>query len=136
MVSGSARLTALHGAEILFYPTAIGWHPGEKKEYGALQHICVGDDSARSCDCEWLLCRVANRIGHEAPAGGEGIEFWGQSFVCDPYGQMIVKGRIDEEEIVVAEIDSTRVNEHRTHWPFLRDAELTPTRISNKRFVD
>ena len=96
----AARLTALRGAEIIFYPTAIGWHPSEKKEFGKAQHsawetIQRGHAIANGC-----YVAVANRVGHEAPAGGDGIEFWGQSFVCGPDGEIIAKGSIDQEEIV------------------------------------
>src|SRR3954451_12963488 len=101
----AARLTALRGAEIIFYPTAIGWHPGEKKESGKAQHsawetIQRGHAIANGC-----YVAVANRVGHEAPAGGEGIEFWGQSFVCGPDGEIIAKATIDQEDVLVAEID-------------------------------
>jgi len=101
----AARLTALRGAEIIFYPTAIGWHPSEKKQFGKAQHsswetIQRGHAIANGC-----YVAVANRVGHEAPAGGDGIEFWGQSFVCGPDGEIIAKGSIDQEEIVEAEID-------------------------------
>src|ERR1700754_528206 len=120
----AARLTALRGAEIIFYPTAIGWHPSEKKEFGKAQHsawetIQRGHAIANGC-----YVAVANRVGHEAPDGGGGIEFWGQSFVCGPDGEIIAKGSTDQEEIVSAEIDWARVNEQRTHWPFLRDRRI------------
>jgi N-carbamoylputrescine amidase len=132
----AARLTALRGAEIIFYPTAIGWHPSEKKEFGKAQHsawetIQRGHAIANGC-----YVAVANRVGHEAPAGGDGIEFWGQSFMCGPDGEIIAKGSIDKEEIVVAEIDWTRVNEHRTHWPFLRDRRIDAYGDINRRLID
>jgi N-carbamoylputrescine amidase len=132
----AARLTALRGAEIIFYPTAIGWHPSEKKEFGKAQHsawetIQRGHAIANGC-----YIAVANRIGHEAPAGGDGIEFWGQSFVCGPDGEIIAKGSIDREEIVTAEIDWSRVNEHRTHWPFLRDRRVDAYAGLERRMLD
>jgi N-carbamoylputrescine amidase len=132
----AARLTALRGAEILFYPTAIGWHPSEKKEFGKAQHsawetIQRGHAIANGC-----YVAVANRVGHEAPAGGDGIEFWGQSLVCGPDGEIIAKGSIDQEEIVAAEIDWARVNEHRTHWPFLRDRRIDAYGEINRRLID
>ena len=132
----AARLTALRGAEIIFYPTAIGWHPGEKKEFGKAQHsawetIQRGHAIANGC-----YVAVANRIGHEAPAGGDGIEFWGQSFLCGPDGEIIAKGSIDKEEIVAAEIDWARVNEQRTHWPFLRDRRIDAYGEINQRLID
>jgi N-carbamoylputrescine amidase len=132
----AARLTALHGAEIIFYPTAIGWHPREKKEFGKAQHsawetIQRGHAIANGC-----YVAVANRVGHEAPAGGDGIEFWGQSFVCGPDGEIIAKGSIDQEEIVAAEIDWARVNEQRTHWPFLRDRRIDAYGGIEERMID
>jgi N-carbamoylputrescine amidase len=132
----AARLTALHGAEILFYPTAIGWHPSEKKEFGHAQHsawetIQRGHAIANGC-----YVAVANRIGHEAPAGGSGIEFWGQSFICGPDGEIIAKGSTDREEIVVAEIDWSWVDRHRTHWPFLRDRRIDAYGELNQRLID
>jgi N-carbamoylputrescine amidase len=132
----AARLTALRGAEIIFYPTAIGWHPSEKKEFGKAQHsawetIQRGHAIANGC-----YIAVANRVGHEAPAGGDGIEFWGQSFVCGPDGEIIAKGSVDREEIVTAEIDWSRVNEHRTHWPFLRDRRVDAYAGLERRMLD
>src|SRR6202008_2431169 len=120
----AARLTALHGAEIIFYPTAIGWHPGEKKEFGHAQHsawetIQRGHAIANGC-----YVGVANRVGHEAPAGGDGIEFLGQSFLCGPDGELMAKGSVDREEIVTGDVDWKRVDQHRTHWPFLRDRRV------------
>ena len=132
----AARLTALRGAEIIFYPTAIGWHPREKKEFGKAQHsswetIQRGHAIANGC-----YVAVANRIGHESSASGEGIEFWGQSFVCGPDGEIIAKGSVDKEEIVAAEIDWARVNEQRTHWPFLRDRRIDAYGGIEKRMID
>jgi N-carbamoylputrescine amidase len=79
---------------------------------------------------------VANRVGHEAPAGGDGIEFWGQSFVCGPDGEIIAKGSVDREEILTAEIDWARVNEQRTHWPFLRDRRIDAYGGIEERMID
>jgi N-carbamoylputrescine amidase len=132
----AARLTALSGAEILFYPTAIGWHPSEKKQFGKAQHsawetIQRGHAIANGC-----YVAVANRVGHEAPAGGEGIEFWGQSFICGPDGEIIAKASVDQEEIVTAEVDWARVNEQRTHWPFLRDRRIDAYSGLDRRMID
>ncbi|HEX4653073.1 MAG TPA: carbon-nitrogen hydrolase [Candidatus Udaeobacter sp.] len=132
----AARLTALSGAEILFYPTAIGWHPSEKKQFGKAQHsawetIQRGHAIANGC-----YVAAANRVGHEAPAGGEGIEFWGQSFVCGPDGEIIAKASVAQEEIVTAEIDWARVNEQRTHWPFLRDRRIDAYSGLDRRMID
>ena len=107
----AARLTALRGAQILFYPTAIGWHPDEKAQYGRRQHsswetVQRGHAVANGC-----YVVAPNRVGHEAPEGGPGIEFWGQSFICDPSGEIIAKGSRDEEDVIVAEADS-QVSRH------------------------
>jgi N-carbamoylputrescine amidase len=132
----AARLTALHGAEIIFYPTAIGWHPSEKKKFGKAQHsawetIQRGHAIANGC-----YVAATNRVGHEAPAGGDGIEFWGQSFVCGPDGEIIAKGSVDQEEIVMADVQWARVNEQRTHWPFLRDRRIDAYGGIEERMID
>ncbi len=132
----AARLTALRGAEIIFYPTAIGWHPGEKKESGAAQHSAWEIIQRSHAIANGCYVAAANRVGHEAPAGGDGIEFWGQSFVCGPDGEIIAKGSIDREEIVIGEIDWARVNEHRTHWPFLRDRRVDAYAGIEQRLLD
>ncbi len=132
----AARLTALRGAEILFYPTAIGWHPREKKEYGKAQHSSWETIQRSHAIANGCYVAAANRVGHETPAGGDGIEFWGQSFICGPDGEIIAKGSVDQEEIVTAEIDWRRVNEHRTHWPFLRDRRVDAYAGMEKRLLD
>ena len=132
----AARLTALRGAEIIFYPTAIGWHPSEKKESGAVQHSAWETIQRSHAIANGCYVAAANRVGHEAPAGGDGIEFWGQSFVCGPDGEIIAKGSIDREEIVIGEIDWARVNEHRTHWPFLRDRRVDAYSGIEQRLLD
>jgi N-carbamoylputrescine amidase len=120
----AARLTALRGAEILFYPTAIGWHPSEKKEFGAAQYSAWETIQRSHAIANGCFVAAANRVGHEAPTGGDGIEFWGQSFICGPDGEIIAKGSVDREEIVTADVEWDRVNEHRTHWPSLRDRRV------------
>ena len=132
----AARLTVLRGAEILFYPTAIGWHPKEKREFGKAQHSAWETIQRSHAIANGCYVAVPNRVGHEAPAGGEGIEFWGQSFICGPDGEIIAKGSIDQEEIVAAEIDWRRVNEHRTHWPFLRDRRIDAYGEMDRRLID
>jgi N-carbamoylputrescine amidase len=132
----AARLTALNGAEIIFYPTAIGWHPSEKKEFGAAQHSAWETIQRSHAIANGCYVAVPNRVGPEAPAGGEGIEFWGQSFVAGPDGEVIVRGSVDREEIVLADIDWHRVNEHRTHWPFLRDRRVDAYAGLEKRMID
>ena len=132
----AARLTALRGAEIIIYPTAIGWHPSEKKEFGKAQHSAWETIQRSHAIANGCYVAVANRVGHEAPAGGAGIEFWGQSFVCGPDGEVVAKASIDQEEIVMADIDWSRVNEHRTHWPFLRDRRVDAYSGLDRRMID
>jgi N-carbamoylputrescine amidase len=132
----AARLTALRGAEIIFYPTAIGWHPGEKEEFGEAQHSAWETIQRSHAIANGCYIAVANRVGHETPVGGAGIEFWGQSFVCGPNGEIIVKGSTDREEIVLAEIDWSEVDRHRTHWPFLRDRRVDAYGEINQRVID
>jgi N-carbamoylputrescine amidase len=132
----AARLTALRGAEILFYPTAIGWHPSEKKEFGEAQYSAWETIQRSHAIANGCYVAVANRVGHETPAGGAGIEFWGQSFICGPDGQIIAKGSIDNEEIVIADIDWSAIDRHRTHWPFLRDRRVDAYGEINQRLID
>jgi N-carbamoylputrescine amidase len=132
----AARLTALHGAEIIFYPTAIGWHPSEKKQFGATQHAAWETIQRSHAIANGCYIAVPNRVGHEAPTDGDGIEFWGQSFVCGPDGEIIAKGSLDREEIVMADVDWSRVNEQRTHWPFLRDRRVDAYGEINRRLID
>jgi len=132
----AARLTALHGAEIIFYPTAIGWHPSEKKQFGAAQHSAWETIQRSHAIANGCYVAAINRVGHEAPAGGDGIQFWGQSFIVAPSGEIIVKGSADREEIVAAEIDWDRVDVTRTHWPFLRDRRVYAYAGIEQRLID
>jgi N-carbamoylputrescine amidase len=132
----AARLTALRGAEIILYPTAIGWHPGEKEEFGGAQYSAWETIQRSHAIANGCYIAVANRVGHETPVGGAGIEFWGQSFVCGPDGEIIAKGSVDQEEIVLADIDWTAVDRHRTHWPFLRDRRVDAYGEINQRLID
>jgi N-carbamoylputrescine amidase len=137
-----ARLTAMQGAELLFYPTAIGWHPSEKAEYGRAQHeswelIQRSHAVANGC----FVC-APNRIGHElvrgtggAPVDPEGIEFWGQSFVAAPDGSVMSRAPVDREDILIADCDLARVEFSRTHWPFLRDRRVDAYGDLTKRFI-
>ena len=132
----AARLTALQGAQILFYPTAIGWHPSEKEKYGKRQHsswetVQRGHAIANGC-----YVAAPNRIGHEAPDGGPGLEFWGQSFVADPSGEIIARASVDKEEVLVVEVDLEKVDTQRTHWPFLRDRRIESYGDLTRRFID
>jgi N-carbamoylputrescine amidase len=138
-----ARLTALQGAQILFYPTAIGWHPGEKAEFGERQHDAwevVQRSHAVTNGC--YVC-AANRVGHElvldqngAPVNPDGIEFWGQSFVAAPDGHIVARGSVDREQVLTADCDLGQVEFSRTHWPFLRDRRIDAYGDLTRRFVD
>lgn len=132
----SARLTALSGAEILFYPTAIGWHPSEKTQYGVRQHSSWETIQRAHAIANGCFVAVPNRVGHEAPDGGDGLEFWGQSFVADPSGQIIGKASNDQEEVLIADIDLEQLDQQRTHWPFLRDRRIDAYEDLLKRYLD
>ncbi len=131
----AARLTALRGAEVLFYPTAIGWHPSEKAEYGQTQHESWELIQRSHAVANGCYVVSVNRIGHEGETDG-GIEFWGQSFVADPTGQILVRGTIDREEVLIAEINRDQSDVSRTHWPFLRDRRIDAYSEITKRFID
>ena len=132
----AARLTALRGAQILFYPTAIGWHPAEKAEHGQRQHSSWETIQRSHAIANGCYVAVPNRVGHEAPNGGPGIEFWGQSFVADPSGQIVAKASVDQEEVLIAEIDLAALDEQRTHWPFLRDRRIDAYQGIEQRLID
>jgi N-carbamoylputrescine amidase len=132
----AARLTALQGAQMLFYPTAIGWHPKEKEKYGHRQHsswetVQRGHAIANGC-----YVFAPNRTGHEAPDGGDGIEFWGQSFAADPSGEILARAPIADEAVLVVEVDLDNVDTQRTHWPFLRDRRIDSYSDITRRFLD
>ena len=130
----AARLTALQGAEIIFYPTAIGWHPSEKAEYGTAQRDAWETIQRGHAIANGVFVAAVNRVGHEGPVGG-GIEFWGNTFVTDPAGVVLHRSGQDEE-VVVLEVDLARVDTHRTHWPFLRDRRIDAYSDLTKRFID
>ena len=132
----AARLTALRGAQLLFYPTAIGWHPAEKEQHGRAQHSSWETIQRSHAIANGCFVAAVNRVGHEAPAGGAGIEFWGQSFICGPSGEILAKGSVDQEEIVMAEVTWGRIDEHRTHWPFLRDRRIDAYTGMEQRLID
>ena len=130
----AARLTALSGAEILFYPTAIGWLPPEKAEFGARQHSAWETIQRSHAIANGCYVASVNRVGFEpGPAGG--LEFWGGSFVADPNGQVLAKAG-EEEELLVVSCDLSAVNTVRTHWPFLRDRRIDAYEGLSKRFLD
>lgn len=131
-----ARLTALQGAQVLFYPTAIGWHPAEKKSHGVKQHSAWELIQRSHAVANGCFVAVANRIGHERPAGGEGIEFWGQSFVAGTSGELLAKASHTREEILIVPVDLAQVDTIRTHWPFLRDRRIDAYNGLTKRLID
>jgi N-carbamoylputrescine amidase len=131
----AARLTALQGAQILFYPTAIGWHPAEKKKYGERQHNSWETIQRSHAIANGCYVAVANRVGHEKLAG-RGIEFWGQSFVAGTSGEILAQAGAAKEEILIVPVDLAAVDDTRTHWPFLRDRRIDAYGDLTKRFVD
>ena len=132
-----ARLTALQGALVLFYPTAIGWHPHEKAEHGATQRDAWRTVQRAHAIANGVYVAVVNRVGHEIPPeGGPGLEFWGSSFVADPFGVVVAEGSSDREEIVLAKVDTARMEDVRRNWPFLRDRRIDAYGGIEKRFLD
>ncbi|MEZ5941568.1 MAG: carbon-nitrogen hydrolase [Planctomycetaceae bacterium] len=131
----AARLTALSGAQILFYPTAIGWHPSEKAEYGTAQHNSWETIQRSHAIANGVYVCAANRVGHEGEADS-GIEFWGQSFVCSPNGQIIQKAGISDPEILLVDCDFDKLDVQRTHWPFLRDRRIDSYGPITQRYLD
>jgi N-carbamoylputrescine amidase len=118
-----ARLTALQGAQVLIYPTAIGWHPREKAAHGVQQHQAWETIQRSHAIANGVYVAAVNRIGHEGPAAA-GLEFWGASFVSDPFGSVLARGGHDREEILIAECDPARIEDVRRNWPFLRDRRI------------
>src|SRR5207245_4979280 len=100
--------------------------PREKEEFGAAQHSAWETIQRSHAIANGCYVAAANRVGHEAPAGGDGIEFWGQSFICGPDGEIVAKGSVDHEEMVMGDIDWNRVNENRNDWPVLRNRRGAP----------
>ncbi len=131
-----ARLTAMQGAEILFYPTAIGWHPKEKAEYGTNQHGAWELIQRSHAVANGCYVAAINRIGLEQPIGGDGLEFWGQSFVAGTSGQILAKASVDKEEVMIVPVDLSKVDVTRTHWPFLRDRRIDAYGGLTQRLID
>jgi N-carbamoylputrescine amidase len=137
-----ARLTALQGANILFYPTAIGWHPDEKAEHGAAQQDAWRTIQRAHAIANGVFVGVANRVGHEHGdilgnhAKGKGLEFWGGSFLCDPFGRMIAEASHDKEEILIGRCDLKLLEDVRRNWPFLRDRRIDSYGGITQRFLD
>jgi len=132
-----ARLTALQGAAVLFYPTAIGWHPHEKEAFGAAQRDAWRTIQRSHAIANGVYVAAVNRVGHEKPVpGGPGLEFWGTSFLCDPFGVVVAEASTDKEEILVGEVDLARLEDVRRNWPFLRDRRIDAYAGIDKRFLD
>jgi N-carbamoylputrescine amidase len=157
----AARLTALQGATILFYPTAIGWHPHEKETHGPAQREAWRTIQRAHAIANGVYVAAVNRVGHEAnkgvrslfpenkssytPNGGKikapdpfisGIVFWGTSFLCDPFGAILAEASTDEEETLIGEVDLARIEETRRAWPFLRDRRIDAYADITRRFLD
>ena len=137
-----ARLTALQGAEVLFYPTAIGWHPAEKEEFGEAQYDAWQTIQRAHAIANGVYVAAVNRVGHEKGdvlgnrIEGAGLEFWGGSFLADPFGRIIAKASHDKEELIVGEIDLALLEDTRRNWPFLRDRRIDAYAPITKRFLD
>jgi N-carbamoylputrescine amidase len=119
----AARLTALQGAEVLLYPSAIGWHPSEKEEYGAAQRDAWILMQRSHAIANGVYVAAVNRVGHEG-AAESGLQFWGSSFVCDPFGVLLGQSSEDGEEVLVVPCDRRRLEDVRRNWPFLRDRRI------------
>jgi N-carbamoylputrescine amidase len=131
----AARLTALRGADILFYPTAIGWHPSEKAEFGTAQHQAWELMQRSHAVANGIYVAAVNRVGKEGPADG-GLEFWGASFVSDPFGRVLQRASHDREELLVVDCDLGVLEDIRRHWPFLRDRRIDAYGDITRRLID
>jgi N-carbamoylputrescine amidase len=133
----AARLTALQGADLIFYPTAIGWHPHEKAQHGASQLDAWRTVQRGHAVANGVYVAAVNRTGHEVPpGGGAGLEFWGSSFVADPQGVVIAEASTDKEEILLVEVDTARIEDVRRNWPFLRDRRIDAYGNITSRFLN
>jgi len=130
-----ARIAALSGADLLVYPTAIGWHPSEKAQYGAAQLDAWRTIQRAHAIANGVYVAAVNRVGYEGPPE-HGLEFWGNSFVADPFGQVIAQASCDREEILIAECDPHRMEEVRRNWPFLRDRRIDAYAPILQRWLD
>jgi N-carbamoylputrescine amidase len=143
----AARITSLMGANTLFYPTAIGWHPSEKEEYGEAQYSAWQTMQRAHAISNGVFVGAVNRVGFEhgdvvhdgvtmkGPEGA-GLEFWGGSFIADPFGRVIAQASHDQEEILTAEIDLKLLEDTRRNWPFLRDRRIDAYQGITSRFLD
>ncbi len=131
----AARLTALAGADVLFYPTAIGWHPSEKAAHGEAQVTAWQVMQRAHAIANGVYVAAVNRVGHEgAPDGG--LEFWGASFVSDPFGVVLAEASRTEEAVLVVECDRAHQEDVRRNWPFLRDRRIDAYAPITKRLLD
>jgi N-carbamoylputrescine amidase len=131
----AARVAALGGADVLFYPTAIGWHPAEKAEFGAAQHDAWRTIQRSHAIANGIYVAAVNRVGFEGPPD-RGLEFWGASFVADPFGQVLAEASHDREETLIVECDRRRIDEVRRNWPFLRDRRIDAYSPILSRLID
>ncbi len=137
-----ARLTAMQGAQVLFYPTAIGWHPAEKQQYGEAQHDAWRTIQRAHAIANGVYVAVVNRVGHETgnirgnEVKGAGLEFWGGSFFCDPFGTVLAEAPHDKETILLGEVDARKMEDVRRNWPFLRDRRIDSYGGITQRMID
>ena len=135
-----ARLTALQGANIIFYPTAIGWHPAEKAEWGAAQYDAWFTIQRAHAIANGVFVGAVNRVGHETgnirgnQVTGAGLDFWGGSFLADPFGRILAQASHDKEEILLGTVDVKLQEEIRRNWPFLRDRRIDAYGPITQRF--
>ena len=138
----AARLTALQGASVLFFPTAIGWHPAEKAKFGASQHDAWRTIQRAHAIANGVYVGVVNRVGFETgdirgnSVPGKGLEFWGGSFFCDPFGRVLAEASHDKEEILLGEVDLRHLEDTRRNWPFLRDRRIDSYAPITNRMTD
>jgi N-carbamoylputrescine amidase len=137
-----ARLTALQGAQVLFYPTAIGWHPDEKERFGTAQYDAWQTIQRSHAISNGVYVAAVNRVGFEHgdvrgnKAPGKGLEFWGGSFIADPFGRVIAKASHEKEEILIGEVDARVIEDTRRNWPFLRDRRIDSYGMITSRLID
>jgi N-carbamoylputrescine amidase len=131
----AARLTALAGAEVLFYPTAIGWHPAEKDQHGETQSNAWETMQRAHAISNGVFVAAVNRVGHEGPSPG-GLEFWGGSFLADPFGRVLARASSHREEVLTVPCDTALIEETRRNWPFLRDRRIDAYGAITKRLLD
>jgi len=137
-----ARITALQGANVLFYPTAIGWHPSEKEQHGAAQYDAWQTIQRSHAIANGVYVASPNRVGMEHGdvrgnrVDGAGLQFWGGSFIADPFGRVLAKASHEAEEILIANIDLKLLEDQRRNWPFLRDRRIDAYQPIVHRFLD